>query len=398
MKDEEKTIEQIIAELDDMGKKAAGKKSEEQNDDSEKDVTFAEGESQQPHEETREVKTGDESTGHSEEQGLEEVISEESFDQMFSEESSEKSLSEEPGGEPPDEPPPSPEKRVSMRISRLTVFLGLALLAIILSALFVYPTMYEHRSMKYGDKTYIVRINRITQSAQYYDGGEWRSKPLTRISSYRGSIKVNKENLQVTSKATQEAFPRASSPKVSPEPSATIFPETVVKAPAKTTVVAPANAPVKIPQIAPPVTPEEAPVPGERPLAKREPGKTAKVTEKTSTEQKLVYQDKKRTKVNKEADVITQEKPYTIQISSMRSLILAEMLLKDLKKKEIDAFMYKFETRNQGVWHVIFIGHFTDGGTATTYMKEEKINDIYPNSFVRKTPRYASDIRKKQSM
>ena len=368
MKDEEKTIEQIIAELDDMEKKAAGKKFEEQNDDSEKDVTFAEGEFQQPHEKTREVKTGDESTGHSEEQGpeeqLEEVISEESFDQMFPEESSGKSLSEEPGGKPPEGLPTPPEKRVSMRVSRLAVFLGIVLVAGALSALFVYPTMYEHRSMKYGDKTYPVKINRITRSVQYYDGNEWRSKPLTRISSYKGSI------------------------------SAETSPAIVEKTPAKTKVVAPSNAPVKIPQVAPAVTSEETHVSGGKPLAKKEPEKTAKVTEDTITEQKLVSRDKKRTKVDKESGVSTQEKPYTIQISSMRSLILAEMLLKDLKKKGIDAFMHKFETRNQGIWHVLFIGHFTDGGTAATYMKEEKIKDTYPGSFVRKAPRYTPDMRK----
>ena len=425
MKDEEKTIEQIIAELDDMGKKAASKKSKEQSNDSEKDLTFAEGESQQPLGESREGKTDDESTGRSEEQGMKEqledvigeepfeelfkgeeslkelqpgvlaedlileefhddTISEESFDQMFSEESSKRSLSEELGGDPPEEPPTPPRKRVSKRISRLTAFLGIVLLAGVLSALFVYPTMYEHRSMKYGDKTYPVKINRITQSVQYYDGEEWRKKPLTRISSYRGFVKVNKEKHQAASRATQETFPKASPSKVSPETSATIpaetSPENVVKAPAKATGV----------------TPEEAHVSDGRPLAKREPEKTAKVTKKTVTEQKLSSQDKTRPQVEKETDVITQEKPYTIQISSMRSLILAEMLLKDLKTKGMDARMYRFKTRNQGVWHVIFIGHFTDGRTAITYMKKEKINDTYPGSFVRRTPRYASNIRKEK--
>jgi cell division septation protein DedD len=425
MKDEEKTIEQIITELNDMEKRAAGKKSKKPSKDSEKDVTFAEGESQQSLGESRGGKAGDESTGHSEEQDLEEQLedvigeepfeelfkgkeslrepkpgvpaedlireelhdettSEESFDQMFSEESSEKSLSEEQGGEPPEEPPTPPRKRVPKRISQLTVFFGIVLLAGVLSVLFVYPTMYERRSMKYGDKTYPVKINRITQSVQYYDGKKWRNKPLTRISSYRGSIKFNREKHQAGSRAAQETFPNVSPPKVLPETSANIpaetSPENVVKAPAKTTGT----------------TSEKSHVSDGRPFAKRDPEKTAKVTEKTVTEQKLGSQDKTRPQVEQETDVITQEKPYTIQISSMRSLILAKMLLNDLKKNGMDALMYRFETRNQGVWHVIFVGHFTDGRTAITYMKKEKINDTYPGSFVRKTPRYASNIRKEK--
>ncbi len=77
-------------------------------------------------------------------------------------------------------------------------------------------------------------------------------------------------------------------------------------------------------------------------------------------------------------------KKYSIQIKAYREkdIIAATEFVAALKKREPDVHMEKVYIQGQGVWNRILVGHFATFEEASLYMKEKKIFDAYPGSFV----------------
>ncbi len=390
MKDEEKTIEQIIADLESMEKEAAARKLKEQGDDVEKDITFEEGEFKEPAEEPIEELTleeprevpFDEAQEVSLEEPLEERLAEAPPEDLpreepFSELPPVQTISsmqqdlppggappEEPGDEPPDEPPaPPPEKR-SLPVSRTTVILLLFLISLGLYAYFVYPTMYENRTMRSEDKTYPVKINRLTKSMQYYEMGKWYNGPIPKTSTYRA-------RLTIPSKA--RVAPAEEKPLKAAE-----------EAPVKAIEKAPAEEPAKAAEETPVKTPETAPLPSVEPSPEKKIEKAIEKAEKKAEEPEEVAIVKVELPSREEIVKPAREYVYAIQISSMRFKEFAEESLENLERKGLDAHMRVIETKKHGLWYTIYIGHFADREEAVTYMKEKKITDSYSGSCVRK--------------
>lgn len=83
-------------------------------------------------------------------------------------------------------------------------------------------------------------------------------------------------------------------------------------------------------------------------------------------------------------------RPYAIQIKAYRDLEEAKRFVAGLKEKGIDAHWARVNVEGKGVWHRVFIGHFTAKKNAVRYMKEKGINRSYPGSWVPETSLSAS--------
>lgn len=93
--------------------------------------------------------------------------------------------------------------------------------------------------------------------------------------------------------------------------------------------------------------------------------------------------DKAKT-LPREAPVqITAGKPYSIQIRAMRDAEEARGFITALKAKGLDAYSLEVNLKDIGVWHRIFIGHFSTEEEASRYLREHRLADTYPGCLVR---------------
>ena len=468
MKDEEKTIDQIIADLEKMEKETAAKKLKEQGDDVEKDIVFEEGALEEFAEEPIEELTLEEPILELEEpleekpleiqpeksslkepgeevpfdeaqetpfdeaqevpfdkareapfEKVEETLLEKPLEESLVEappedlpreepssevppvqtiSSMEQALPpegpppEEPGDEPPDEPPALPPKKRSLPVSRTTLILLLFLISFGLYAYFVYPTMYENRTMRSGDKTYPVKINRLTKSMQYYEMGKWYNGPIPKTSTYRARLTIpskarvapaEKKPLKAVEEAPVKALEKAPAEEpakaaVKTAPEAPV--EAVVKTPEKQSV----ETITKAPEETAVKTPDAAPVPSVEPSPEKKIEKAIEKAEKKAEKPEEVAIVQAELPPREEIVKPVKKYIYAIQISSMRFNEFAEEFLEDLERKGLDVHMRVIETKKHGLWYTIYIGHFADREEAVTYMKEKKITDSYPGSCIRK--------------
>lgn len=80
-------------------------------------------------------------------------------------------------------------------------------------------------------------------------------------------------------------------------------------------------------------------------------------------------------------------KKYSIQIRAYPETKINEAteFVTDLRRRQPDVHMEKVYIQGQGVWNRILVGHFTTFEEASIYMKENKLFDAYPGSFVKLT-------------
>ena len=113
----------------------------------------------------------------------------------------------------------------------------------------------------------------------------------------------------------------------------------------------------------------------------------APVEEKKPEEKRL----EEKTPVDKTQDVppVTSPKSadagkYAVQIKAYPETEknAAMAFVEDMKKKETDVHMERVSLNKRGVWYRIMVGHFARSEDASSYIKEKKISDAYPGSFV----------------
>ena len=80
-------------------------------------------------------------------------------------------------------------------------------------------------------------------------------------------------------------------------------------------------------------------------------------------------------------------KKYSIQIRSYPETEIndATEFVTAQRKRQPDVHMEKVYIQGRGVWNRILVGHFTTFEEASIYMKEKKVSDAYPGSFVKLT-------------
>ena len=68
------------------------------------------------------------------------------------------------------------EKRPSAVIGALVIVF--VCLCVLLYAAFFWPTLYDISTINTGNRNYPIRMNRITGNVLYFDGGQWRNTPI----------------------------------------------------------------------------------------------------------------------------------------------------------------------------------------------------------------------------
>lgn len=308
------------------------------------------------------------------------------------------------GDEPPDEPPLPPEASKPPRVSRMTMLLGLVLIALILVAYFVWPTMYEYKTTTIKGNTYKVRLNRLTSVKEYNVIGEWQTMPPSEKSIYRARIKAPskvpktaaktdfekaREMALARAKAKAEEKPEANTEekqKATLEEPKTVTVKAVEKQPEKVEVTIAKKEPAKAVTESVPREPIKATkevtvvasIPPAKPVPPQEPAKIIPAAETKAEEPKVMVL------VKKEVPKPEKKGEYAIQIASMRFGEFAEELVEALGNKGFDGHIDTVESKRGGVWHTVLIGHFSNKGQARTFMKEKKMTKNYPGCFIRK--------------
>lgn len=331
----------------------------------------------------------------------------------------------EPGEMPPHEPPPK------KTFSRMTILLGLILVALISYGIFVWPTLYEYRSIQSGDKKYRVKINRITKGQLYYDMGEWHPGPIPKKSTYRARLKVPSNTPKAAaetdfekarslararatakSKAVKEAPAEPAEPAqvpAKPEESA----PAVAEAPAtqaesgKAVETAPTQSPEKKDEQVsvtnenpvPPETPAKASASSpqtarlkspetvsseDKPASPPDMKEAVQTKEQKSAEPKVIAASKKTTSNARNIVKPVQGRQHVILLGSMRFEEFAEELVSKLKKKGWDVRMDTVGSKKTGLWYRVFIAGFKNKNEAMIFMKEMKVAALYPDSYIRK--------------
>lgn len=81
--------------------------------------------------------------------------------------------------------------------------------------------------------------------------------------------------------------------------------------------------------------------------------------------------------------VAAPDKPYSIQIRAIRDPEETERFVKALTAKGLDAYAMKVNLKEIGIWHRIYIGHFSDEQEAIRFLKDHRMMETFPGSLVR---------------
>ncbi|NWF91819.1 MAG: SPOR domain-containing protein [Syntrophaceae bacterium] len=93
-------------------------------------------------------------------------------------------------------------------------------------------------------------------------------------------------------------------------------------------------------------------------------------------------------KIEKVAKAPIRKTYYTIQVGAYRDLKSARDLFEDLKDEGLDTYYTKLEGKRRGTFYKVFVGHFASEKEAARFLKEKRILEDYPGSFVRKAPSF----------
>ena len=221
---------------------------------------------------------------------------------------------------------PLSENKIRVLFTKKIKAILLAAAAAVLFGIFIWPTAYDHDSMKSGDRIYSIRTNRITGQVSYLDGGQWNTMPIP----------------QARKIADVKAMPK------------------------KAGTAAPEKAPVT------PASPPAAETTATQKMEKAEPARPAAPPAEAR-------------KALPPAQAETEKKPYAVQITATRDGEKARTIVDQLKRGGFDAHMAKVTVKDQGVMYRIFVGHFATREKALKHLTDKKIKDQYPGSFVQKT-------------
>jgi hypothetical protein len=85
---------------------------------------------------------------------------------------------------------------------------------------------------------------------------------------------------------------------------------------------------------------------------------------------------------------VTKNGKYAIQIKAYPEAEKKDAMVfaEGLKKTQPDVYVERVKIRKRGVWYRILAGHFASIEDASNYMKEKKIVETHPGSFVQLKP------------
>jgi hypothetical protein len=83
---------------------------------------------------------------------------------------------------------------------------------------------------------------------------------------------------------------------------------------------------------------------------------------------------------------LAEKKYYAIQIGVFRHWKNVLDLIEVSKKRGLDAYWISMESKNMGVLYKVFVGHFMDKDEVADFVRENKILNDYPDSFIQEIP------------
>jgi cell division septation protein DedD len=247
-------------------------------------------------------------------------------------------------------------------------------------AFFIWPTPYDHTSIRHGGKKYLVKTNRFTDSKSYFYNGRWLTALPSDISLRMPdplSIKSPGDTpRQITPPMAEDAIeskeetPKSPPDAVQPQaiPAATPDPASLAEGPNQELAVHEAE-PVIRPQL-------------------KSQAKTAakpKVSTRTKSLSSLdvAVQPPVSAKKKSAKQALSKSKPYTIQVGAFRSEDDLNAFMQEHKRRS-DMHWARARVKDQ-IWYRAFIGRFADQAAARQYMKKKKIDAAYPGCFVQKS-------------
>ena len=229
---------------------------------------------------------------------------------------------------PPVKPISSIKKQHYILIAATAVFVCLC---VMLYAVFFWPTLYEVATIKAGNNSYPVRINRITGNVIYFDGEQWRETPI-------------------------------------PAPALQV-----------------SQAPPASPEL--PVKTSEGTESSKRTLSQEQ---GAVQTPQRSRDQAysagLPSKDIKKKESTDSVSISAKEKPFAIQVKAFNNWPEAQTALAAIKKTGVDAHYVTVPLGDRGTWYRILIGRFKDPVEAMQFMKKKRMEDFYEGCFIQKYP------------
>ena len=322
------------------------------------------------------------------------------------------------GNEPLDE---QPEKGAQPHSSRMAIVLAMVLTLLIAAAYFVWPTIYEHGTATIQGTTYALRTHRLTGDREYRVGEKWLNAPPADTSTYRGRISVPAKAAPVPKEAeseegrgsiTKELQTQAVAPSIPPpetEPKEEVSssegtsPPVPVEEPAahedKTAVAG-----EKQPEVSEAERDREAQaedaaetvqVKPEENTVKENATATAPVTTdipaspgESETPVSPEITRAGETKTDSPAEKIVPKPKakggYAVQIGAMRVREFAYEMLETAEDRGFDAQMRTVRSKEDSLWHLVLLGFFTDADEALVFIKEKKLAEIYPGCFAKK--------------
>ncbi len=320
--------------------------------------------------------------------------------------------------EPLDE---QPEKIARPHSSRMTIVLAVVLALLIAAAYFVWPTIYEHGTATIQGTTYALRTHRLTGDQEYRVGEKWLNAPPADTSTYRGRISVpvkaapapkEAESEEGRGSITKELQTQAVAPSIPP-------PETEPKEEVSSSEGTSPPVPVEEPAAhedkmvaAGEKQSEASEAERDREAQAEDAAETVQVKSEENTVKETVTAAASATKdiaapagesdtpvshgatragetrTDTPAEKIVPKPEakggYVVQIGAMRVKEFAYEMLERAEDRGFDAQMRTVRSKAGILWHLVLLGSFTDADEALVFIKEKKLAEIYPGCFAKK--------------
>ncbi|MFA5075738.1 MAG: SPOR domain-containing protein, partial [Candidatus Babeliales bacterium] len=253
---------------------------------------------------------------------------------------------------------------------------GLLIVVILPLLFFLWPTLYHYESIRLGGKDYPIRINRLTTHAQYYDGRQWLEPPFPAetgrhvpagMSSPPASVEPGRIGSPGEPKPASPPPIKSIAPQAAPAPvpaqpaRAEVRSESKSAQPSRTKGISPQAALSPLPT-------EPA---GVRSRNESRPALPAPTKRKIASPDQFGVKTKAGT-------------PYSIQISAYPERHKADALADKMRASGFAVRVDAVSIQGKGQWYRVLLGQFEDRGAALRYLKDHRIGETYPGSFVQR--------------
>ena len=242
----------------------------------------------------------------------------------------------------------NPNKRLSNRMLRWLIGTVVAMMVMI-GGLFLWPTMYHYESIMAGDKVFPLRVHRMTSMTTYFNGREWVNPPIP--------VEASRN----TATPSTTVLPSARAPEAQP-----------VSAPEET--VKSASPSPKAEEAAPPKVEPKKTIPAELTPELRKSAPAAPGVQK---------------KPLKTAAAVLgptgKSMRFSIQIKAFREESKARTFLQEMPAHKGNVCIERAIYRDRSIWYRVHLGEFGSKDQALRYLKENRISETYPGSFIQNT-------------